>query len=88
MSEAEFDRVMDAVRRAIAPSDFIEPPRAANDNEGVWPSFHFPSMTILLNPRQLQSLVMSIFLSCFLVALHKLKSERFSSQFDQRSWDL
>jgi len=42
MSEAEFDRLIDAVRTAIAPSDFIERPQAANDNEGVWLFIPFP----------------------------------------------
>jgi hypothetical protein len=42
MSEAEFDRVVDAVRMAIAPSDFVEPPQAANDNDGTWPLSPFP----------------------------------------------
>jgi hypothetical protein len=57
MSEAEFERLLDAVSEAVAPrieeailndlSDFGgqhfgEPPRAANDNEVVWPFFPFP----------------------------------------------
>jgi hypothetical protein len=52
MSEAEFERVLDAVRTAIAPllhSDFLierpalpEPPNAANDNRDVWPIIPFP----------------------------------------------
>src|SRR5271169_5519964 len=37
MSEAEFDRVMDAVGTAITTSDFIEPVQAANENEIVQP---------------------------------------------------
>jgi hypothetical protein len=42
MSEAELDRVMDAVRMAGAPSDFIEPSQAANDNHVAWPFIPFP----------------------------------------------
>jgi hypothetical protein len=52
MSEAEFDRLLDAVRMAIEPApqdDFLaqpttfkEPPRAANDNELAWPFIPFP----------------------------------------------
>ena len=45
MSEVEFDRLLDAVRTAIAPAkeDFLaypptinQPPKAANDNEIAW----------------------------------------------------
>ena len=53
MSEAEFDRLLDAVRMAIEPDPgedvmdrlmryFRAPPRAANDNETAWPLFAFP----------------------------------------------
>jgi hypothetical protein len=51
MSEAEFDRLLDAVRTAIEPApqeDFLadpqtsEPPRAANDNGLAWPFIPFP----------------------------------------------
>jgi hypothetical protein len=56
MSEAEFDRMLDAVRAAVAPvpqEDFMAlmadkpmlasvPPRAANDNETAWPLVPFP----------------------------------------------
>ena len=57
MSEAEFDRLLDAVRTAIAPvpeDDFMlarlpilntpprAVPRAANDNRTVWPLIPFP----------------------------------------------
>jgi hypothetical protein len=53
MSEVEFDRLLDAVRTAIAPTlgeDFMlaslpifnTPPRAANDNNLVWPLIPFP----------------------------------------------
>ncbi|MBV8925387.1 MAG: hypothetical protein JOZ74_08475 [Bradyrhizobium sp.] len=53
MSELEFDRLLDAVRTAIAPparEDFMlaslplfnRPPRAANDNGLVWPLIPFP----------------------------------------------
>lgn len=52
MSEVEFDRLLDAVRTAIAPApqeDFLAeqstldpPPQAANDNEFVWPFIPFP----------------------------------------------
>jgi hypothetical protein len=52
MSEAEFDRLLDAVRMAIEPApqdDFLaqpttfkEPPKAANDNELAWPFIPFP----------------------------------------------
>ncbi len=44
MSEVEFDRLLDAVRTAIAPEDefmahpssSIRSPKAANDNQHVW----------------------------------------------------
>ncbi len=58
MSEVEFDRLLDAVRTAIAPvlgddvvgedvmlaslPIFNAPPRAANDNHLVWPLIPFP----------------------------------------------
>jgi hypothetical protein len=53
MSEVEFDRLLDAVWTAIAPTpweDFMlaslpifnTPPRAANDNYLVWPLIPFP----------------------------------------------
>ena len=50
MSEAEFDRMLDAVRTAVAPTlSFFgqqaisfDPSRAANDNEDTWPFMPFP----------------------------------------------
>ncbi len=53
MSEAEFDRLLDVVRTAVAtvpeddfevsfPQGFSEPPRAANDNQLAWPLIPFP----------------------------------------------
>ncbi len=52
MSEVEFDRMLDAVRTAMAPTvewDFsahppipCELPRAANDNLPAWPFIPFP----------------------------------------------
>ena len=52
MSEAEFDRLLDAVRTAVAPSpqeDFLpyapkfnQLPKAANDNGMVWGLVPFP----------------------------------------------
>jgi hypothetical protein len=51
MSEVEFDRLLDAVRTAIAPAqeDFLaypptfnRPPKAANDNELAWGFIPFP----------------------------------------------
>jgi hypothetical protein len=52
MSEAEFDRLLDAVRMAIEPApqqDFLanlhalhERPKAANDNGPAWPLIPFP----------------------------------------------
>jgi hypothetical protein len=52
MSEAEFDRLLDAVRTAIEPApqeDFLayppifsQLPRAANDNQLAWPLIPFP----------------------------------------------
>jgi hypothetical protein len=53
MSEAEFDRLLDAVRTAVAPvpeEDFMvarlpifnAPPIAANDNQLAWPLIPFP----------------------------------------------
>jgi hypothetical protein len=40
-NEVEFDRLLDAVRMAMAPS-FSQPPLAANDNQLVWPLIPFP----------------------------------------------
>jgi hypothetical protein len=52
MSEVEFDRLLDAVRTAIAPVPqpdfshlppaFDAPPLAANDNQLAWPFVPFP----------------------------------------------
>ena len=51
MSEVEFDRLLDAVRTAVAPApqeDFVttpltfSPPRAANDNQTAWGLVPFP----------------------------------------------
>ncbi len=52
MSEAELDRLLDAVRTAIAPvleedfvahpSTFNPSPKAANDNQLAWPLIPFP----------------------------------------------
>ena len=52
MSEVEFDRLLDAVRTAIAPApheDFLAhlptsnaPPKAANDNQLAWPFIPLP----------------------------------------------
>jgi hypothetical protein len=50
MSEAEFDRLLDAVSMAIAPAseEEVDRPAAskeaefANDNGTVWPLFPFP----------------------------------------------
>jgi hypothetical protein len=52
MSEVEFDRLLDAVRTAIAPVPqldfpdlplvFDAPPLAANDNHLAWPFVAFP----------------------------------------------
>ncbi len=52
MSEIEFDRLLDAVRTAIAPVPqfgfadlplaFDAPPLAANDNQLAWPFVAFP----------------------------------------------
>jgi hypothetical protein len=53
MSEAEFERLLDAVRTAIEPipgEDVMArlmpfncvPPRPANDNDLAWPLFAFP----------------------------------------------
>ena len=52
MSEAEFDRLLDTVRTAIAPtpeedflaypSTFTPLPKAANDNQLAWPLIPFP----------------------------------------------
>jgi hypothetical protein len=51
MSEVEFDRLLDAVRTAVAPvqEDFVpyrptfrRPPKAANDNELEWGFIPFP----------------------------------------------
>ena len=53
MSEAEFDRLLDVVREAVAPACgedtmlaqlplFRTPPQAANDNAQIWPLIIFP----------------------------------------------
>jgi hypothetical protein len=52
MSEVEFDRLLDAVRTAVAPTqeeDFLTypptfdlPPKAANDNQLAWGFIPFP----------------------------------------------
>jgi hypothetical protein len=53
MSEAEFDRLLDAVRAAVAPvpeddmmlarlSTSNSQPKAANDNRTQWPLLPFP----------------------------------------------
>jgi hypothetical protein len=52
MSEVEFERLLDAVRAAVAPvsqEDFLpcasnsnRPPRAANDNQIAWGFIPFP----------------------------------------------
>ena len=52
MSEAEFERLLNAVRGAIAPTpheDFVnnlqtsdQPPKPANDNGLTWPLIPFP----------------------------------------------
>jgi hypothetical protein len=52
MSEVEFERLLDAVRAAIAPvpqEDFLtslpmfdQPPKPANDNGLAWPLIPFP----------------------------------------------
>jgi len=49
MSEVEFERLLDAVRTAVAPAQeeiltypFIQPPRPANDNELAWGFIPFP----------------------------------------------
>ena len=52
MSEVEFDRLLDAVRTAIAPVPHLDfshlplvfdaPPLAANDNQLAWPLIPFP----------------------------------------------
>ena len=52
MSEVEFDRLLDAVRTAVAPApeedllayppSFNQPPRAANDNQLAWGFIPFP----------------------------------------------
>jgi len=54
MSEAEFDRILEAVRMAIEPApqdDFApslplpvvhEAPKASNDNGMIWPLIPFP----------------------------------------------
>jgi hypothetical protein len=54
MSEVEYDRLLDAVRTAVAPApqeDFLSypqssnqkpPPRAANDNQTAWGIIPFP----------------------------------------------
>ena len=52
MSEVEYNRLLDAVRTALAPApeeDFMvwspkldEAPKAANDNQMAWPLIAFP----------------------------------------------
>ncbi len=51
MSEVDFDRLLDAVRTAVAPAPqeaFLtsplnfNPPRAANDNQTAWDFVPFP----------------------------------------------
>ena len=52
MSEAEFERLLDAVNAAVAPvpqEDYVTglmtfdpPPQAANDNDLAWPLIPFP----------------------------------------------
>ena len=57
MSEAEFDRLLEAVKMAIEPApqedvlahlppdhlpEYDEPPKAANDNGLAWPLIPFP----------------------------------------------
>ncbi len=46
MSEAEFDRLLDAVRTAVAPAqeDILanQPPKPANDNGLAWGFIPFP----------------------------------------------
>ena len=52
MSEAEFERLLDAVRTAVAPAPnenlspdrrtFNQSPGAANDNQQVWDIIPFP----------------------------------------------
>ena len=52
MSEAEYNRLLDAVRTAVAPAPeedfmtypptFSQPPNAANDNQLAWPLIRFP----------------------------------------------
>ena len=52
MSEVEFDRLLDAVRTAVAPVPrpalehlpfaFDAPPLAGNDNQLAWPLLPFP----------------------------------------------
>jgi hypothetical protein len=51
-TEVEFDRLLDAVRAALAsapqpnisthPPTFGPPPKATNDNEVAWPLLQFP----------------------------------------------
>jgi hypothetical protein len=50
MSEVEFDRLLDAVRTAVAPVReehrkpmlLSVPPKAGNDNQTAWPLIPFP----------------------------------------------
>ena len=52
MSEVEFDRLLDAVRTAVAPAfeedvmpvrlPIVHVPKAANDNHAAWPLIPFP----------------------------------------------
>ena len=47
MSEAQFDRLLDAVRTALGPpppasAQANDPPKATNDNHLAWPLIPFP----------------------------------------------
>jgi len=47
MSEAQFDRLLDAVRTALmpppdGPAQSNDPPKAMNDNHLAWPLVPFP----------------------------------------------
>jgi hypothetical protein len=66
MSEGEFERMLDAVRTAIAPApagDFLahppvagELPKVANDNLPAWPFIPFPEgwHAVLTDPQELE----------------------------------
>jgi hypothetical protein len=43
VNDVEFDRLLDAVRVALAPG-FNQLPSAANDNQLVWPPIRFPEI--------------------------------------------